>query len=232
MSKFMDLLNENDSEAKIREIKIAMKNDGDVYKQLNYYFNTIYKKQKKGQFDKALAIKGLDRIIQDYTKVYTKKYGLIKLTPAERKEVATQIIDVDYSNFLDDNGLTESASSNSPENRVLEFCVRTDYKSNTDSYGDYYDDSALEDAMTIVHFIARDIDRKVTSEPFDDNYLVSEYKRFCKSIVDRYNHLQYYTDDNEKKPKNFAKVTLNKKFIVDFCNLIWQKREYLRSIKK
>ena len=43
MSKFMDLLNENDSDAKIREIITAMENDGDVYKQLNYYFNTIYK---------------------------------------------------------------------------------------------------------------------------------------------------------------------------------------------
>lgn len=100
MSKFMDLLNENDSDEKIREIITAMENDGDVYKQLNYYFNTIYKKQKKGQFDKALAIKGLDRIIQDYTKVYTKKYGLIKLTPSERKEVATKIIDVDYEDFV------------------------------------------------------------------------------------------------------------------------------------
>lgn len=100
MSKFMDLLNENDSDAKIREIITAMENDGDVYKQLNYYFNTIYKKQKKGQFDKALAIKGLDRIIQDYTKVYTKKYGTLTLNPAERKEVATKIIDVDYEDFV------------------------------------------------------------------------------------------------------------------------------------
>lgn len=100
MNKFMELLRENDSDAKIREIITAMENDGDVYKQLNYYFNTIYKKQKKGQFDKALAIKGLDRIIQDYTKVYTKKYGILTLNPAERKEVATKIIDVDYEDFV------------------------------------------------------------------------------------------------------------------------------------
>lgn len=231
MSKFMDLLLENDSEAKIREIITAMENDGDVYKQLNYYFNTIYKKQKKGQFDKALAIKGLDRIIQDYTKVYTKKYGAIKLSPSERKEVATKIIDVDYSNFLDDNGLTESASSNSPENRVLEFCVRTDYK--TKQYDiEISDSSSLDDVLTMIHFMIRDIDRKQASVPFDNNYLVENYKRWCKGIVDRYNMLQYKRDDNEEKPKNFSKVTLTKKFIVDFCNLIWEKRDYLKKIKK
>lgn len=54
MSKFMELLRENDSDAKIREIITAMENDGDVYKQLNYYFNTIYKKQKKVNLIKHL----------------------------------------------------------------------------------------------------------------------------------------------------------------------------------
>ena len=128
--------------------------------------------------------------------------------------------------------MNESANPNSPENRVLEFCVRTDFESQSDYWGDYSYDSDLEEVTMIIHSIQRDIDKKILAEPFTSDYLIDSFKWRCQKIVKDYNRLQYKRDDNEKKPKNFAKVTLTKKFIVDFCNLIWQKREYLRSIKK
>lgn len=129
-------------------------------------------------------------------------------------------------------GLNESANPNSPENRVLEFCVRTDHEDRADYWSDSRDDSDLDEVLLIIKWIQKDVEAKKISEPFEDNYLISEYKDYCRKIVKSYNMLQYKRDDNEEKPKNFSKVTLTKKFIVDFCNLVWEKRDYLKKIKK
>lgn len=192
------------------DLNKIQKDDIDLYDYLYYCTQkavAIYNRvnQEKIKFSPVFVSKFVNYVYSKKKEVYTyaKKYQLI----------------------------SESVNPNSPENRVLEFCVRTDYK--TKQYDiEISDSSSLDDVLTMIHFMIRDIDRKQASVPFDNDYLVENYKRWCKDIVEKYNLLQHYRDDNEKKPKNFAKVTLTKKFIVDFCNLIWEKRDYIKKIKK
>lgn len=105
MNAFIKLITEQDSEWKIHEIKVSMENDINTYRWIESYFATIYKKEKKGQFDLDLACKGFDRIVQDFiNKVYNVKFawdGKIKLTPAERKEVAKEFLKYDYQDYKD-----------------------------------------------------------------------------------------------------------------------------------
>lgn len=261
MSKFMDLLNSIAENSELNEVandEVVLYSyflDMSVVKDSRYGFKLsildncyqINKELDKREYKDSIDLNKIqkdDIDLYDYLYYCTQKAVAIYNRVNQEKIKFSPVFVSKFVNYVYSKKkevytyakkyqlMNESANPNSPENRVLEFCVRTDFESQSDYWGDYSYDSDLEEVTMIIHSIQRDIDKKILAEPFTSDYLIDSFKWRCQKIVKDYNRLQYKRDDNEKKPKNFAKVTLTKKFIVDFCNLIWQKREYLRSIKK
>ena len=76
MIKLKDLLVERSLSVEMKELKLYIDNDQDMYRQRYIpLLKNLSRKKKKGQYRKGLATKAFMYLIDDGAKRYTKEYG-------------------------------------------------------------------------------------------------------------------------------------------------------------
>ena len=76
MIKLKDLLVERSLSVEMKELKLYIDNDQDMYRQRYIpLLKNLSKRKKKGQYRKGLATKAFMYLIDDGAKRYTKEYG-------------------------------------------------------------------------------------------------------------------------------------------------------------
>ena len=97
MIKLKDLLLERSLSDEMRELKLYIDNDTDLYRQRYIpLLKNLSKRKKKGQYRKGLASKAFMYMIDDGAKRYTKSYGgdaRDVFPKRERKDLAKDYVD-------------------------------------------------------------------------------------------------------------------------------------------
>ena len=76
MIKLKDLLLERSLSDEMRELKLYIDNDANIYRQRYMpILKNLSKKKKKGNYQKGLASKAFMYLVDDGAKRYTKEYG-------------------------------------------------------------------------------------------------------------------------------------------------------------
>ena len=88
----------NDPHA-VRDLELYILNNGDIHRQrIQPIIKNYKKKMAKGNFDDTLAIKGFMVAVADGIKAYSKDFGTLKMSKADRQAVAKKL----YLNFRDE----------------------------------------------------------------------------------------------------------------------------------
>ena len=97
MIKLKDLLLERSLSDEMRELKLYIDNDQDMYRQRYIpLLKNLSRKKKQGKFRKSLASKAFMYLIDDGAKRYTKSYGgnhLDVFPKRQRKDLAKDYVD-------------------------------------------------------------------------------------------------------------------------------------------
>jgi len=95
--KLKDLLVERSLSVEMKELKLYIDNDQDMYRQRYIpLLKNLSKKKKQGKFRKGLASKAFMYLIDDGAKRYVKSYGgnhLDVFPKRERKDLAKDYVD-------------------------------------------------------------------------------------------------------------------------------------------
>ena len=97
MIKLKDLLLERSLSDEMRELKLYIDNDANLYRQRYMpILKNLSRKKKKGQYRKGLASKAFMYLIDDGAKRYTKEYGgnaRDMFPKRQRKDLAKDYVD-------------------------------------------------------------------------------------------------------------------------------------------
>ena len=97
MIKLKELLLERSLSDEMRELKLYIDNDANLYRQRYMpILKNLSKKKKKGNFNKSLATKAFMYLIDDGAKRYVKSYGgdaRDVFPKRERKDLAKDYVD-------------------------------------------------------------------------------------------------------------------------------------------